>query len=82
MKIWENFKTLSDAKLFLQRKNCWTACDNCKKKWNDIEPATEHVHMTIRTVQGQTVTRFICDACLIKGKEKQNVYGTDIKGER
>jgi hypothetical protein len=48
----------------LQRKNCWTCCDACRVKWSKLEPPTQYAHMTIRQVQGQTVTRFVCDNCL------------------
>lgn len=71
MKIWENFKSLSDARPSLQRRNCWSCCDRCKKKWSAIE--TTNVHMTVRMVQGQSVTRFVCDTCLPDVKKENNV---------
>lgn len=63
MIIWRNYKALSDASATLRKKNCWTACDHCKSKWSDIQPPTKSVHMVVRDVQRQTLTRFICDHC-------------------
>lgn len=70
VKIWKNFKTLTDAKPTLQRRNCWVCCNNCKVRWADLE--TEFVHMTIKQVNGTSATRFICDECLEQHESSNN----------
>lgn len=62
MKVWENFKPLSQANLLLVKKRCWLQCEDCKNPWAQIE--TVHIHMIVKVVDGQQKTFFICDACL------------------
>lgn len=69
MKVWENFKTLSDAMPNLMQKTCWMKCANCRAKWNDTK--TVFVHMIIQVVNKISVTKFICDDCLDEAKEQK-----------
>ncbi len=59
MKVWRNFKKVSDAIPGLRNRNCWKNCDTCKKKWSEIE--TEYVHLYINP---ENQTRYLCDYCL------------------
>lgn len=68
MKIWENFKTLTEARPTLNKRKCWSSCDDCQTVWSEMEPLTENVHMIIKPVQGESLTRFICDNCLTQHK--------------
>ena len=61
MRIAKHSMTLSKARPMLNRRNCWTYCDDCRSKWSAT--GTVHVSMKVREVQGVTVTRFLCDEC-------------------
>lgn len=69
--IWRRFKLINEYREVLNRRNCWMCCDDCKKRWSDVEPATEMVHMKIRKVSGKQVQRFICDNCEKKRTEDE-----------
>lgn len=61
MKLWKHWKPIGQALPALKSKNCWSYCNGCKKKWADIE--TKFAHMTIKNIDGETATRFLCDQC-------------------
>ena len=65
MKVWENFKTISNFNLIKNKRKCWVICYECKKGWEEIE--TDNVHMI--TIKGGEA-RFICDTCLPTIKAK------------
>ena len=58
MKIWENFKTKAGFGDIKNKRQCWSTCLECKRKWDNLE--TTHVHMVV-TDKGET--RYLCDGC-------------------
>jgi hypothetical protein len=57
MRIWENFKAIADFNEIKNKRECWSKCNECSKKW--AETNTEHVHMY--SPKGQV--KYLCDIC-------------------
>jgi hypothetical protein len=60
VKIWKNFKTVSDFKQYSKGLACRSKCALCKKSWNRTR--TEFVHYIPPQKPGQK-EKYICDEC-------------------
>jgi hypothetical protein len=69
MKVWEEFNTISQFKQSAAAtRNCTKDCESCKTLLT--RSGTRFVHMIVNAA-GKT--RFICDKCLSKLKEHEDI---------
>jgi len=53
---------LSESWVMLEKKTCWSKCNDCKKKWKEID--MEYVAMILVGAK----TFFICENCMEEGE--------------